>query len=423
PGKSSIRASYGIYYTNVEDLTQFYEVGDVPAGLFYVSPTQVYYDLPYKNRQTAGGPGQRFPFTVPNPQTINWAQLQPIASSPGFDLNNRLPYEQHYDFSIQRQIGSSSLLTVAYIGTNGHHLIAGYSANPGSAAVCLATSGCGRNGEDSTYDLGGGNFQYGTRPFSVTSGRYAIGQGLNAILDFGPNNYTATIANSVYNSLQVTMEKRVGSVQFLGAYTWSKSLDDSSAFAQNINPFNAKLSRGLSEFDLTHNFVFSYTWALPGPSAGLGKAVAGGWIFSGITRLTTGFPIGMGSGGDYSLCGCSGVDKPNWTGQSIQKFDPRTSADHQYFSPATFFGETLGVAGNAGRAFFHGPGIINFDMAVHKDFKFTERVGLEYRAEFFNAFNHAQFNNPSGSFTSSTFGQVTSARDPRIMQMALKLNF
>jgi Carboxypeptidase regulatory-like domain len=423
PGKSSIRASYGIYYTNVEDLTQFYEVGDVPAGLFYVSPTQVYYEEPYKNRQTAGGPGQRFPFTIPNPQTINWAQLQPIASSPGFDLNNKLPYSQHYDFSIQRQIGGSTLLTLAYVGTNGHHLIAGYSSNPGIAAVCLATPGCDRNGEDLPYDLGGGNFQYGTRIHSVTSGRFAFGQGLNAILDFGSNNYTATIANSVYNSLQVTMEKRVGAVQFLGAYTWSKSLDDSSAFAQNINPFNAKLSRGLSSFDIAHNFVFSYTWALPGPSAGLGKAVLGGWVFSGITRLTTGFPIGMGSGGDYSLCGCSGVDRPNWTGQPIQIFDPRKTASNQYFSPDTFSGEVLGVPGDAGRAFFHGPGIINFDMALHKEFKFTERIGLEYRAEFFNAFNHAQFNNPSGRFTSSTFGQVTSARDPRIIQMGMKFNF
>lgn len=431
PGKSSIRASYGIYYTNVEDLTQFFEVGDVPAGLFYVSPTQVYYDVPYKNRQTPGGPGQRFPFTVPNPQTINWAQLQPIASSPGFDLNNKLPYSQHYDFSVQREFGGSTLLTLAYVGTNGHHLIAGYSANPGIASVCLATAGCDRNGEDSTYDLGGGNFQYGTRSHSVTSGRFAFGQGLNAILDFGANNYTATIANSAYNSLQVTMEKRVGAVQFLGAYTWSKSIDDSSAFAQNINPFNAKLSRGLSSYDIAHNFVFSYTWALPGPSAGIGRAALGGWIFSGITRLTTGFPIGMSSGGDYSLCGCSGVDRPNWTGQSIETFDPRKTENNQWFSPDTFFPEygrdpnnkILGVPGNAGRAFFHGPGIINFDMAVHKDFKFTERVGLEYRAEFFNAFNHAQFNNPSGSFTSSTFGQVTSARAPRIIQMGMKLSF
>ncbi|TAM81658.1 MAG: TonB-dependent receptor [Acidobacteria bacterium] len=423
PGKSSIRASYGIYYTNVEDLTQFYEVGDVPAGLFYVSPTQVYYDVPYKNRQTAGGPGQRFPFTVPNPQTINWAQLQPIASSPGFDLNNILPYSQHYDFSIQREFAGSTLLTLAYVGTNGHHLVAGYSSNPGIAATCLATPGCGPNGEDSSYDLGGGNFQYGTRIHSVTSGRYAFGQGLGATLDFGSNNYTSTVANSVYNSLQITVEKRVGAVQFLGAYTWSKSLDDASAFAQNINPFNAKLSRGLSTYDIAHNFVFSYTWALPGPSAGVGKAVLGGWDFSGITRLTTGFPIGMGDGSDNSLCGCSGVDKPNWSGQSIQIFDPRNTKDHQYFSPDTFSGETLGVPGNSGRAFFHGPGIINFDMALHKEFKFTERVGLEYRAEFFNAFNHAQFNNPSGSFTSSSFGQVRSARDPRIIQMGMKLSF
>ncbi|HXH50840.1 MAG TPA: TonB-dependent receptor [Terriglobia bacterium] len=433
PGKTSIRASYGIYYTNVEDLTMFYEVGDVPAGLFYVSPTQTYFEEPYKNRQTAGGPGQRFPFTIPDPNTIDWSLLQPIASSPGFDLNNQLPYSQKYDFSIQRQIGNSTLLTLAYVGTNGHHLIAFYPSNPGNAALCLSTPGCGRNGEDSIYDLGGGNFQYGTRPFSVTSGRFAS----QGILDFSDNSYTSTIANSVYNSLQVTLEKRVGAVQFLGAYTWAKSIDNASGFGDSINPFNAKLSRGLSAFDLSHNFVFSGTWNLPGPTAGMGKAVLGGWSFQGISRLTTGFPIGMGHGGDWSLCGCSGVDRPNWTGQSIQKFDPRNdvvvngSVKHPYFSQDTFFPEygrdpnnpILGVPGNAGRAFFHGPGIINFDLALHKDFKFTETIGLQYRAEFFNAFNHAQFNNPSGSFTSSNFGFVTSARDPRIIQMALKFDF
>ena len=423
PGKSSIRASYGIFYTNVEDLTMFYEVGDVPAGLYYPSPSLVYFDLPYKNRQDPGGPGQRFPFTIPDPSTVNWAQLQPIGGSPGFDLNNVLPYTQRFDLSIQRQLSGSTLLTVAYIGALGHHLIAQYESNPGNAALCLTTTGCGRGGEDQTYDLGGGNFLYGTRPYSVTSGLHALGQGQNAVLDFASNSYTSTIANSAYNALEVTLEKRVGAVQFLGAYTWSKSLDNASAFQDSINPFNAKLSRGLSSFDVAHNFVASYVWALPGPTAGVGKAVLGGWDFSGITRLTTGFPIGMSSGGDYSLCGCGGVDRPNWSGGAIQTFDPRTSGSFQYFSPSTFSGETLGVAGNAGRAFFHGPGIINFDLALHKQFRFTERIGLEYRAEFFNAFNHAQFYNPSGRVTSGTFGQVTSARDPRIMQMALKMTF
>jgi hypothetical protein len=126
---------------------------------------------------------------------------------------------------------------------------------------------------------------------------------------------------------------------------------------------------------------------------------------------------------DGSLCGCSGLDYPNYNDQPIQKFDPRASATHQYFGTSPFSPEIVGIPGNSARRFFYGPGINNFDLALHKVVRFREKVDLEYRAEFFNAFNHAQFMTPSGNVNSSTFGDVTAARDPRIMQMALKLGF
>ena len=126
---------------------------------------------------------------------------------------------------------------------------------------------------------------------------------------------------------------------------------------------------------------------------------------------------------DGSLCGCGGVDFPNYNGQPIVTFDPRASATHQYFSTSPFSPEIIGIAGNSARRFFHGPGINNFDLALHKVTRLKETVDLEYRAEFFNAFNHAQFVIPSGNVNSSNFGNVTAARDPRIIQMALKLGF
>lgn len=421
PGKSSIRASYGIFYTTVEALTQFYEVGDAPANLFFVAPTQVYLDLPFKARRSNVNPGQRFPFNN-NPQTIDFAQFLPITSSPGFSHNNKLPYQQHYDFSIQRQIGNSSLLTLAYVGTTGRHLIAQLEANPGNAALCLATPTCGPFGEDSIYPLSGGQFVYGTRPYSVTSGRsLSLGR-----LDFSHNDFTSTIANSAYNSLQITFEKRVGAVRLLGAYTWSKSIDNASGLGEMINPFNAELSRSISSFDVPHNFVLSYTWDLPferGMSSSLSRALLGGWSLSGISHFATGIPITMSENNDGSLCGCGGVDFPIYNGQPIQIFDPRGSAVHQYFDISPFSPETVGVTGNSSRRFFHGPGTINFDMAMHKTFKLGERTDLEYRAEFFNAFNHAQFINPSGNVSSSNFGEVTSAKDPRIIQMGMRLSF
>jgi hypothetical protein len=424
PGKTSIRASYGMYYTDVEDLTMFYEVGDVPAGLDWVSPVLVYLSEPFKARRAAGGPGQKFPFPGPNPATINWAALQPVAGSNGFDVQDVLPYEQQYDFSIQRQLGSSSILTLAYVGTNGHHLIVSAGNNPGSASVCLATPGCGPFGENTIYTLPNGQFQYGTGPYSVTSGRY-LSQG---VLDFNTDEgLYSTIGNSDYNALQVSLEKRVGAVTFVGAYTFSKSIDDSSGISDSLDPLNHRLSIALSGFDTTNNFVFSYNWRLPfaklAPSSRVAKALLGDWQLSGITRFMTGFPVLMGESNDYSLCGCSGEDYPNWNDQPIQKFNPRTAPNNQYFSTAPFSSEVLGVPGDSSPRFFHGPGLNNFDIAVHKLFALRENMRLEYRAEFFNAFNHAQFNTPSGTYNASTFGDVTSAADPRIIQMALRLTF
>jgi len=439
PGKTSIRAASGIYYTAIEDLTLFFEVGDSPYGLFWVTPSPVYLDEPYKTRTSGPDVGQRFPFAFPLPgqapyTSFNWGQVLPLASSPGFKTDNVLPYAEHFNFSIQREVSPSTLLTLGFVGTRGHHLIAQSEFNPGSAALCLKTPGCGRHGEDTIYNLGGtpAQFVYGTRPFSVTSGRsLAAGS-----LDFSSNSYEETLANSNYNALQVTLEKRVGALRFLGAYTWSKSLDNSSAFSDSINPFYPAISKSLSTFDLTHNFVTSYSYDLPfaklsSSASGAAHKLLDGWTVTGITRFTTGLPITLGNSGDFSLCGCSGVDRPNYDGTPIQFSDPRSNPTHQYFSTSQFSLETLGVAGNANRRFFHAPGLNNWDLTLHKTTRVTERASIEFRADFFNIFNHTQFGAgpgftaPSigGDVRSASFGLVTSAADPRIGQMALKFIF
>jgi hypothetical protein len=442
PGKSSVRASYGIYYTSVEQAPLFYELGDVPFGLFYNSPSLVYLEEPYKSRTSGDNPGQRFPFVAPPPSgsDISFFQWVPITGSTTAKIDNVLPYAEHFNFNIQRQLLSSLLLTTAYVGTRGHHLVTQIEANPGEAARCLqiralylaagqAGSACGPFGEDTIYTIGAQTF-YGTRPYSVTSGRY-LSQGR---LDFGGTlPYAATLANSNYNALELTMEKRLGALHLLGAYTWSKSLDDSSAFGDATNPYNARLSKSLSAFDMTHNFVTSYTYDLPlqklaNASNGAAGKLLGGWQISGITRFTTGLAVGIVQSGDLSLCGCfgsfyNGVDLPNYSGQGIQFLNPRSTATHQYFSPAPFSSEQIGIPGDANRRFFHGPGLNNWDTALHKTTHINDRMALEFRAEFFNVFNHAQFKNPVNDFASSQFGQVTGARDPRIGQMALKLSF
>jgi hypothetical protein len=134
-------------------------------------------------------------------------------------------------------------------------------------------------------------------------------------------------------------------------------------------------------------------------------------------------PVSLSESDDMSLCNCFGVGVPNWNGQQPQIFNPRKSVGNQYFSTQQFSEVNLGQLGTSAYRFFGGPGLNNWDLALHKQTKISERLGVEVRAELFNAFNHAQFNSPGGIINSSTFGQVTSAGSPRIGQVALKLTF
>ena len=441
PGKTSIRAAAGIFYTTIDTTGQNFETGDAPFGFYYVSPSLVYLEEPFKSRTSGQNPGQRFPF-IPPPLgggDISFAPFLPIALSPAYEGSNVLPYAEDFNFTIQRELSKSTILTLGYVGTRGHHLFTMYEIDPGSAAKCLQIrqlfinagqpgGACGPFGADTIYTLNGQTF-YGTRPFSVTSGRYVK----EGELDFGDQPISTTSANSDYNAFQMTVNKRVGAFRFLGAYTFSKSLDNSSGYTEIVNFMNPKLSKGLSGFDMSHNFVLSYSYDLPfarplSNRSGVLFKVLDGWELSGITRFTTGVPVTMQQSGDQSLCDCDGqglgsVDLPNWNGQPLTFSNPRNSPNFQYFSTSEFYGMALGVGGNADRRFFHGPGLNNWDMALFKTTRITERIGLDFRAEFFNVFNHAQFNNPVGDFSSPNFGEVTSARDPRIGQLALKLHF
>ncbi len=425
PGKSSIRAGYGVYYTSIEDLNLFYEVGDAPFGLYYVSNTsqEPMFDQPFQIRADGSSAGQRFPFTFPIPgspanKTLDYSTFLPISASPGYSPHNRMPYAEDYNFTLQRELTKSTVLTLAFVGTQGHQLISQYDANPGNAALCMqlnalgATPSCGPFGESNLYTLPNGTTVNGTRT--------ALGPA------FGPGNtYTANIANSNYNSFQISAERKASDITFLLAYTFSKAIDNSSGFNDWVNFSNYRLSRALSSYDVRHNFVASYNWALPffhffpnGP-----RRLTQGWNFAGISRFSTGFPITMGeSADDNSLTGDSSNDTPNVIGK-VQTQDPHKpgpNGPNTYFLPSAFAPETYGGFGTANRRFFHGPGILNTDFALEKTTIVTESTSVEFRAEFFNIFNHTQFNNPSGNFDSSTFGVVTSARPPRIGQLSLK---
>jgi len=429
PGKTSVRVGSGLYYTAVEDQPSFYTIGDAPFGLYYQAPTQVYFSEPYKDRLHGNDPGQHFPYSDPKPGTpIDWSIYLPIGGSPGVGLNNVSPYVIHFNFNLQRELPGSAVLSAAYVGTRGHHLLAQIESNPGDAATCLeiaanlpAGQGCGPNGEDQIYTngLGPGKNAYGTRPHSVTSGRF-LAEGL---LDFSSNPYNATIVNADYNAFEASLTKHIGLAQFLASYTWSKSIDDGSGDTDAINPFNPKLSRSLSSFDLPQNFVVSYGINSPkfeGQSQLIRKSL-GGWELTGITRFTTGLPITLQERKDRSLTGFR--DTPDWDGHPVAKLDPRASPTHTYFNASQFSIPALGSFGDAKPRFFHGPGLNNWDMAVRKLIPIHEKISFEFRAEFFNVFNHTQFNNPGGRIASASFGNISSSRDPRIGQIAGRITF
>jgi len=181
PGKTSIRASFGMFYTAFEDATGFNEVGDAPYGYFWSSPTPPMFTTPYVDRQTGNVEGQRFPVTFPprdvsasNPDnTVDWTQFTPISSSPGFYYKNRVPYAEHYSFSIQRQFGSDTVASISYVGTQGHALLSDLESNVGDPALCLSVSQpsqvtpdsgtCGPFGQNGVYTRADGTVINGTR--------------------------------------------------------------------------------------------------------------------------------------------------------------------------------------------------------------------------------------------------------------------
>ena len=450
--KTSIRAGFGMYYTSVEDLSQFLEVGDPPYGLYYGSAAPPLLEAPYLTRSSGASVGQRFPFPYPptnvspsNPDgTFPWAQVEPLSYDFSFDNRNKLPYSENYEFSVQRQFGSNTVLTASYVGNEGHRLVTSIEANPANQAACLFLNNPANLAPNSGQPGGpsGPCGPFGeTPPFTVTvAGGQSIGTStpwvtaagvtIPAVRPLGPlfdtNPFVSTVANSHYTSFQASLSHTSGSLSFLAGYTYSKCMDNASGLQDSTNPFNPALSISLCNFDVMHNFVFSYNWLMPFDkyvTAGWAKKVVGGWSLSGVTNFATGLPITMSENDDNSLIGANAipVDVPNFAGGHVlQTTNPRKGGT--YFNTSLFSNEQLGQFGNSSRRFFHGPGLNNWNMALLKTTQITESKELQLRFEAFNLFNHAQFMNPTGEIN-STFGVVTGARDPRIMQVAAKFLF
>ncbi len=437
-----VRGGYGLYYTAFEGLSAGIMSGNPPYGFTDTSAAPTLFDQPFVTAATGVSVGQRFPLqqvafgaSAAHPNTsVNWANFEPLTGIPAFAKNNVAPYAENYNFAIEHSVGQHNSLTASYVGTQSHHLLVIQEVNPGDPALCLALSQpahvapgsatCGPFGESSSYTAANGTVYQGTRS--------AFGPA------FGSVNLQRTIANAHDNALEVSAQHVSRSLYLQVAYTWSKSIDQSSSLAEAVYPDavpgGAGASRALSAFDLTHNFVASYRCTLP-----VARALrfhgherwTGGWQVSGLTRFSTGLPVTLVNNDDTSLLGTqpngindNGVDEPEYTQGNLELLrHPR--GDSAAFNTGLFSLPALGTSGNARRRFFHGPGAENTDLAVAKETR-LEKGALEIRAEAFNVLNHSQFFSPAavnGNISSTAFGQFQTASPPRLMQVAARLAF
>ncbi len=437
PGQTSIRAGFGIYYEAIEALTLGILAGNAPFGITYSSPAPPLFATPFVTASTGQFLGQPFPVALatgsassshPN-GNIDWSQFEPISGIPGYAPTNRIPYVEEYMLSIERQLGRNTVLSAAYVGNQGHRLLVMIEANPGNPSLCLSLSQpsqvapgsptCGPFGENNVYTTASGQIINGTRgPLGPS---------------FGSDTSQATIGQSNYNSLQVSVRHTSGRLEFAAGYTYGKSMDDSSNLGEEVNPIDPALSYAPSSFDIRHNFVVSYSYQLPLEQLfHASNRWTQGWQFSGITHFSTGFPVTLVSYGDNSLLGTEpngisnySLDVPDYTGGPLNlNHNPRNG--QPYFNPSLFSPNALGTPGNVPRRFFYGPGLDNYDMAITKNIPVGESRSVQIRLEAFNVFNHTQFfgsQTVDGNINTATFGQVVSADPPRLVQLAAKFFF
>jgi len=437
PGTTSIRASVGNFYTAIDALSISVLAANAPYGTTYTSPAPPLFATPFITAANGQNNGQPFPYKFaplnssrrnPDPN-IDWSTYEPIEGIPGYDIHNRTPYTEEWMLSLERQAGPNTVIGASYVGTASHSQRVLIEPNPGNPALCLSLSQasdvqpgtltCGAGGEDTVYyPIGGGQ---------VNGTRGPLGP------DFGSNALQSTIGHANYNALELSARHTSGRLEFSAAYTFGKTLDQSSNIAEEVNPFNPALSYAISSFDVKHNFVVSYEYQLPFDQLFRPDRLTRGWSLAGITRFSSGFPVTMVNNGDNSLIGTnpnginnSSIDEPDYTGGPLRlSGNPRKNGNN-YFATSVFPMNALGTPGNAKRRFFYGPGADNYDMAVAKKLAVTESKSLLFRVEAFNLFNHTQFNGPTavdGDIGSSTFGNVINAAAPRILQGALKFTF
>jgi hypothetical protein len=403
-GKTSIRAAAGIFYGSVSG-----NEWNTPSNFQPFAVRQQFNNVASLTNPYALLPGGVSPFPYSydphNPRFIYPANIFGIAR------NFVWPYTYQFNFSVQQQLTKDFSVSASYVGSLGRRL---------PFAV------------DQNYPI-----YNSTATTSNVNNRRPIDTGqLGSVL------VMQSIMNSSYNGFQLTAEKRMSHhLGLKGFYTFSKSL--SGAQLQNnttqglAQDFNALWEeKGLSDFDRRHNFVTSFIWNADYFAAWkpVARAILNGWSLSAIVTLRSGNPFTVTSGKDNNLDG-NNNDRANLIGDPyLDPHRPRSQVVAEWFNTAAFAPNAAGKDGTAGRNILEGPGLHSVDLALFRVFKIHERIQLQARGEFTNAFNLVSLVIPStalattsnvnqGVLTSPLFGQIRNAADMRQVQLGLRLIF
>ncbi|MGA8762090.1 MAG: carboxypeptidase regulatory-like domain-containing protein [Candidatus Sulfotelmatobacter sp.] len=354
------------------------------------------------------------------------------------DPHFRTPYSENVNYGFEYQVTQDTMIEADYVGSFSRKAIATTDPNAPLPSIMQAQLN-NPNGGFTNPDC--------ARPLAACSDPTDPNSSPTGILQLFTDLSSGT---SDSNQFQFTVDKRFShGFNIRGAYTWAHTIDDQSGFRYNssvyTDPFDHRFDRASANFDVRHRLVISGIWKLPLDHAlrngnGFLRKIAEGWEVSGIAAFQTGTPFTIFSNVDSSNEEIF-LDRADQIGpiryfpaRSLHSFTDTTAANclgqgtpngHFYFDPTAFdcqFVPTFSF-GNSGRNILRGPGRNNFDLSVGRTFKVSESKTVEFRSEFFNAFNHAQFFNPDHVGSDANFGQITQARDPRIIQFALKFYF
>lgn len=389
-----VRGGYGIFY--VRPFPRLYN-NFVESAPF--SPTLTLNGVDMQDPYGSSGVRNPFPPFAPvdlNNRNMPFSFPMPFA---WFQEDWEVGYSQAWNLTLEHQLGSDYLVRAAYVGNKGTKL---QSFRERNWAIYSPNA-----------------------TVANTNARRPLGQYYSSMKEMVDSG------NSQYHALQLTLDKRFSrNFSVLTFYTWSKSIDDESANNQftisNPHPTDGRFNRGLSDYDISHNFRLSGVLDLPklANSGGLVRHALGGWSLLNILDVRSGLPYQLVSGRDNSFSGI-GLDRADLRGNPALSPDrPRNDHLSRYFDRSLVTVNAVGTYGNSARNFLRAPGAVNLDLTVQKSFSIRESIRLHLRGEFFNALNKANFGAPGNNVSAAAnFGVITSSAEPRILQIGARVTF